>query len=363
VEAENAGDAAWDTSYDLRSVEGTTPAATAVDRWGLTATPEGGVDPSVAVGESVLLEFDIVGPPITTMAYVAPVGLTDAGVVDTLECDWQIASSGTPIQTDIAANDICVSRFSDVGSGQWARYYIEQSAGRVPAIANGFPEGDFKPGNAVDRAAMAVFTTRAMGAAPIAWADTFPDVGETQWAREYIEAAAANDVVQGYDDDTYQPDLTVSRGQLAVFVARAMGLVDVADDMTTAGELFLDVPAGFWAGTAIEACVDNTIVKGYEDDYYRPAWVVSRDQMTVFMWRAFVDETGVGVVLAGPGTAATDPAAASYGQSMVDTDPAFAYVAVDALRLDTNLSGGATWDITFTYYLSLIHISEPTRPY
>ena len=96
--------------------------------------------------------------------------------------------------------------------------------------------------------------------------------------------------------------------------------------------------------------MNSSVVNGYFDGYYRPAWVVSRDQMTVFMWRAFMDQTGVGVVLAGPGTAATDPSAAGYGQSMVDTDPAFAYVAVDALRLDTNLSGGATWDITFTYY-------------
>ena len=354
VEAENSGDASpaddWSTTYDLRSVEGVTPTATASqDRWGLTLTPVGGITPVVAVGESVLIEFDIVGPPMTTMAYQAPVGLTDPGEVDTLECDWQMAESGALIQTDIAENDVCVSRFSDVGSGQWARYYIEQNAGRVPAIANGFPEGDFKPSNAVDRAAMAVFTTRAMGAAPVAWADTFPDVGETHWAAEYIESAVANDVVAGYPGGLYWPDLSVSRGQLAVFVARAKGWVDIADDYDTADELFPDVPAGHWAGAAIEACMDNYIVAGYLDGYYRPAWVVSRDQMTVFMWRAFVAETGVGVVLAGPGTAATDPSTAGYGQAMVDTDPAFAYVAVDALRLDTNLSAGATWDITFTY--------------
>ncbi len=359
VDATNSGDASpaddWDTAYDLRSVEGVTPTATvSQDRWGLTSTPAGGITPTVVVGESVLIEFDIVGPPITTMAYNAPVGLTDPGIVDTLECDWQIANSGVPIQTDIAENDISVNRFSDVGGGQWARYYIEQCAGRVAPIAKGFPEGDFKPGNAVDRGAMAVFVTRAMGAAPVAWADSFPDVADDHWAVEYIESAVANDVVAGYPGGLYWPALSVSRGQLAVFVARAMGLVDIADDLDTAGELFPDVPDGFWAGVAIEACVDNSIVKGYVDpigpDFYRPGWVVSRDQMTVFMWRAFMDQTGVGVVLAGPGTAATDPDAADLGQSMVYTDPAFAYVSVDATRIDTNLSDGADWDVTFTYY-------------
>jgi hypothetical protein len=355
VEAENTGDASpadtWDTAYDLRSVEGATPTATSVDRWGLTSTPAGGITPVVAVGETVVIEFDIVGPPITTMTYsnILPVGLTQPGVVDTLECDWMMANTGALIQTAIAENDIAVSRFPDVRGDQWARYYIEQCAGRVPVIAGGFPEGDFKPSNAVDRAAMAVFTTRAMGVAPIAWADTFPDVGETQWAREYIEAAVDAEVVQGYGDGNYWPDLSVSRAQMAVFVARAKGWVALDDELDTADTLFPDVPAGFWAGLAIEACVNNFIVKGYDDGNYRPAWVVSRDQMTVFMWRAFVAETGVGVVLAGPGTAAANPAD-PLGQSMVDTDPTMAYVMVDALRLDTNLSAGATWDITFTYY-------------
>jgi len=358
VEAENTGDASpaddWDDAYDLRSVEGVTPTATVVDRWGLTVVPVNTTDPLVPieVGETVVVEFDIVGPPFTTMTYndILPVGLTQPGIVDTLECDWMLANTGALIQTDIAETDIAVSRFTDVGSDQWARYYIEQAAGRVPVIVKGFPEGDYKPGNAVDRAGMAVFITRAMGVAPVAWDDTFPDVGETHWAVEYIESAVANDVVQGYPDDNYWPALSVSRAQMAVFVARAKGWIAIDDVIDTADELFPDVPEGFWAGVAIEACVDNLIVKGYLDGYYRPAWVVSRDQMTVFMWRAFIDETGVGVVLAGPGTAATDPATASYGQSMVDIDPAFAYVAVDAARLDTNLSAGATWDITFTYY-------------
>jgi len=74
---------------------------------------------------------------------------------------------------------------------------------------------------------------------------------------------------------------------MAVFIARSRGWIAIADDMDTAPELFPDVPAGFWAGLAIEACVDNEVVKGYRDGYYRPTWTVSRDQMAVFITRAF----------------------------------------------------------------------------
>ncbi|NIR01878.1 MAG: hypothetical protein GTN78_17070, partial [Gemmatimonadales bacterium] len=45
--------------------------------------------------------------------------------------------------------------------------------------------------------------------------------------------------------------------------------------------LFPDVPAGFWAGVAVEACVDNGVVQGYGDGNYQPAWIVTRGQMAV----------------------------------------------------------------------------------
>ncbi len=73
---------------------------------------------------------------------------------------------------------------------------------------------------------------------------------------------------------------------MAVFVARAKGWVSINDAMNTAPELFPDVLAGYWAGTAVKACVDHGVVKGY-NGWYQPTWIVTRDQMAVFMARAF----------------------------------------------------------------------------
>jgi len=33
--------------------------------------------------------------------------------------------------------------------------------------------------------------------------------------------------------------------------------------------------------------VENGVVSGYDDGYYRPEWVVTRDQMAVYVARAF----------------------------------------------------------------------------
>ena len=59
---------------------------------------------------------------------------------------------------------------------------------------------------------------------------------------------------------------------------------------------FPDVPATgygdsgtdpYWAYKHIEYCVENGVVKGYEDGYYHPADPVTRDQMAVYIARAF----------------------------------------------------------------------------
>ena len=159
-------------------------------------------------------------------------------------------------------------------------------------IVGGYPDGTYQPGAVVTRDQMAVYVARALAGGDDSVPEftetpTFPDVGEGFWALNYVEYAVAQNVVAGYLDGYYHPAYQVDRGQMAVYVARARGWVGVDDDMTTAPELFPDVPAGFWSGTAIEACVTNGVVQGYQDGYYRPSWAVTRDQMAVYVARAF----------------------------------------------------------------------------
>lgn len=116
---------------------------------------------------------------------------------------------------------------------------------------------------------------------------SFGDMPTDHWAFKYIEYAVSHSVVEGYARRGYQPGVVVDRGQMPVFVSRAKGWVHIGDDMTTAPELFPDIPAGYWCGTAMEACVDNGVVQGYDDGLYHPEWVVRRDQMAVYVARAF----------------------------------------------------------------------------
>jgi hypothetical protein len=338
VGAENTSGGSWGTTYDLRSVDGATAAAVAVDRWGLLYTPEGGISPPVADGEVASFAFTVTAPPITTMP--------------TLDCNWMMANSAVLMDDATASSAVSISRFYEVQPGEdgnWARFEIESCAGRVPPIVRGFDPGVYGPTVSVSRDAMAVFICNAAKLALISPATaTFGDVGTGHWAFSQIETLADAGVVSGYGDGNYWPGWTVTRGQMTVFVVNATGFA--APDPTD--DLFLDVPVGYWCDNEVGACVDNNVVTGYEDDYFRPTWTLTRDQMAVFMYRAFMQVTGTAVVMGGPATTDVDPDAATYdGFSGQDTDPGYAYVVLWGDALDANLDGdtNGTIEVQFDF--------------
>ena len=106
-----------------------------------------------------------------------------------------------------------------------------------------------------------------------------------------MEYAASHGIVVGYGDGTYQPTVTVDRGQMAVFVARSMvrplgdgGLVGYTPPATPT---FSDVATDYWAYAYVEYLTAQGTVSGYADATYRPAVAVTRDQMAVYVQRAF----------------------------------------------------------------------------
>jgi hypothetical protein len=81
------------------------------------------------------------------------------------------------------------------------------------------------PEQIVTRAQMAVFISRGINLAPYNnTVPSFSDVPKTYWAYPWIEGLYRAGIVKGYGDGTYRPEQTISRGQMAVFIARAFNL-------------------------------------------------------------------------------------------------------------------------------------------
>jgi len=185
---------------------------------------------------------------------------------------------------------VMVKVFSDVPLDFWAR---DQIYGAARAnIVEGYPDGTYGPSQAVTRDQMAVYISRALAGGeanvpPGPATATFSDVPADLWAFKYVEYCYAHGVVEGYDPTTYAPDGVVDRAQMAVYVARAVASEDsgVPDGPATA--TFNDVPTDYWAYKYVEYCKANGIVQGYDPVTYAPDVEVTRDQMAVYVARAF----------------------------------------------------------------------------
>jgi len=220
--------------------------------------------------------------------------------------DWLCPSPGTyyvrvehfwpdymGLQTDYDLH-LTEHRFADVLPDYWAFSYIETCA--EAGIVGGYADGSYRPDAEVTRDQMAVYISRALyggdeyvpSAPAVA---TFSDVPTDQWAFKYVECAASSHLVGGYDDGTYRPGNQVDRGQMAVFVARAMvtppGDEGLASYTPPETPTFSDVPLDFWSYRYVEYIAQEGVTTGYDDGTYRPAVVVTRDQMAVYVQRAF----------------------------------------------------------------------------
>jgi ELWxxDGT repeat protein len=117
------------------------------------------------------------------------------------------------------------TRFDDVPAGYWAGPWIEELAreGVVSGCSANPPL--YCPDNLLTRAEMAVLLTLARGEnPPPATGTRFGDVPSNYWAARFIEQLAADGITSGCGGGNYCPDLAVTRGEMAVFLATAFHL-------------------------------------------------------------------------------------------------------------------------------------------
>jgi peroxiredoxin len=200
----------------------------------------------------------------------------------------------TPSQGVVELGGVPPGWFLDVPSDHWA--YDEVLACLAAGIVAGYGDGLYHPEYPVTRDQMGVYISRSIAGGDenvpeFADTPTFPDIGAEHWALDYVEYAVSQNVVAGYGDGSYHPEYQVTRDQMAVYVARALvapaGEAGLADYVPADPRNFPDAASDFWSCTHIEYCVENGVVSGYGDGLYHPERIVTRDQMAVYVQRAF----------------------------------------------------------------------------
>ncbi len=120
------------------------------------------------------------------------------------------------------------SYFSDVSSGAWACPHIKRLS--EMNITGGCGGGNYCPQGLVTRDQMAAFIVRAVEGEPAldycGGVAPFMDVPPSAWSCRYIKRLAEIGVTQGCGNGNYCPYGTVTREQMAAFLARAFLDID-----------------------------------------------------------------------------------------------------------------------------------------
>ena len=149
----------------------------------------------------------------------------------------------------------------------------------------------FCPSESLDRETMAAWTVRVLDGEdpPAVSATRFSDVDPASFYAPFVERMAELGVTTGCGDGTrFCPDDSVTRAQMAVFLARAFGL----EPGPVPG--FSDVPADAWYLDQLTALAASGITRGCDDGTrFCPGRDTTRAQMATFLWRAGLREAGV----------------------------------------------------------------------
>lgn len=99
---------------------------------------------------------------------------------------------------------------------------------------------------------------------------------QNHWARPFIEGLAQRNIIRGFPDGTFRPEQGVTRAEFAVMLQTAFPRSGIRPYVP-----FVDVPANFWAASAIRWASETGFLSGFPGQQFRPQERIPRGQVLI----------------------------------------------------------------------------------
>ncbi len=225
------------------------------------------IDPVII--DPVIIDPVIIDPVIIDPVIINPV-IIDPVIIDPVIIDPVIVEP-RPVEPEPVEPDRYFSDISHTSFVEAINWLAEQQ------ITQGCGQDTFCPDLPVTRGQMAAFLSRALQL-PAADQDYFNDDNNSTF-QNYINRLRQAGITQGCGQDTFCPDLPVTRGQMAAFLSRALQLPAADQDYFNDdnNSTFQDY---------INRLRQAGITQGCGTDTFCPDLPVTRGQMAAFLYRA-----------------------------------------------------------------------------
>ncbi|WP_342508604.1 S-layer homology domain-containing protein [Sporosarcina sp. FSL K6-2383] len=170
---------------------------------------------------------------------------------------------------------------NDVRLGSY--YYESVLSLSERGIISGFNDGTFKPNQAVTRGQAAKILAHVLELDMENVEDPkFRDVKPNHPYYKEIAALANAGVISGFEGDTYKPDRTLSRAQMAKVITEGFRF-----DVEKMEKLpFTDVKSTVWYADYVQTLVAHNITTGVTATGFEPNHAVTRGQLATFITRS-----------------------------------------------------------------------------
>ena len=160
--------------------------------------------------------------------------------------------------------------------------YVEREEDTHRPFILGYPGGEVRADDFLTRAEAATIIARVSPNfdSEKTYTVNFTDVPADHWAANYIGFVYENNIVTGYEDNTFHPASNITRAEFATIMQRHFALELNEDSM------FSDVDKDHWAVAYIGACKFAGLINGYENGEFRPSNSITRAEAVKILNRA-----------------------------------------------------------------------------
>ncbi len=177
----------------------------------------------------------------------------------------------------------------DVVDTYWAKPFIERLV--KDNIIDGYSDGTFKPEQPVTRGEFSVILQKAFSEDPVRKSRTFSDVPANHPAVAAINKAYTTGFVSGYSDNTFRPDLKLTKAQTLVYLANGLQF-DTPSNAAKTLSMYRDaneIPEGTQNGIAA-ATEKGLVVNHPKLTYLNPTDEVTRAEVAAIIYQALVSK-------------------------------------------------------------------------
>ncbi|WP_282940085.1 S-layer homology domain-containing protein [Paenibacillus sp. RC67] len=175
--------------------------------------------------------------------------------------------------------------FSDL-TGHWVAPFTDRLIGMK--VIQGYSDQTFHPEETITRAQFAKMMTEALGLQGVNGSTRFADDNEIpSWAKEAVNAAMKAGLIQGYEENgksLFKANQTITRAEMSTIIANALKSYAVKAGKETVH--FKDASSiPAWAQPSVDFAASLSILNGYEDGTFRPSGVATRAEAASMIFK------------------------------------------------------------------------------